>query len=325
MKKLFIALASAIALTGTISLTACAKNSSIGTDKFENLKTAQSVYGFSAASAGMIISDMNESTPQVIPEQGNQTTPEQGTTGGQTTTDQGNQTAPDQGAATTSTELDGYMTLVDSLLSDGGFNTSSEQSDRAEYSEKLVVTYRNMQNEQNYYTLYYNQVLSHSEQERDEIEETFNITGIMLVDGKEYPIRGEREVSSERRESEVETEFRVTLNDTSYMLVEQSQEDDDGESSQEFSYSIYENGRLKERSSFEYEEERGETELKMTCLRDGQSDVICFERETVRGREVIRLRTGSGRQQRSYIVEKKTDANGNSYYEYTPDNSRYDD
>ena len=140
MKKLFIALATAVALTGTISLTACAKNSSLGTDKFENLKTAQSVYGFSAASAGMIISDMNESAPQVTPE----TTPDQGTTGGQTTTDQGNQTTTDQGATTTSAELDGYMTLVDSLLSDGGFNTSLEQSDRAEYSEKLVVTYGNM-------------------------------------------------------------------------------------------------------------------------------------------------------------------------------------
>lgn len=325
MKKLFIALATAVALTGTISLTACAKNSSLGTDKFENLKTAQSVYGFSAASAGMIISDMNESAPQVTPEQGNQTTPDQGTTGGQTTTDQGNQTTPDQGATTTSAELDGYMTLVDSLLSDGGFNTSSEQSDRAEYSEKLVVTYRNMENEQNYYTLYYNQVLTESETERDEVEETFDITGIMLVDGAEYPIRGEREVSTERGESEAETQFKVTLSDASYMLVEQSQESEDGESSQEFSYSIYENGRLKERSTFEYEEERGETELKMTCLRDGQSDVICFERATVRGREVIRLKTGSGRQQRRYIVEKKTDANGNPYYEYTPDDSRYDD
>lgn len=313
MKKLFIALATAVALTGTISLTACAKNSSLGTDKFENLKTAQSVYGFSAASAGMIISDMNESAPQVTPE----TTPDQGTTGGQTTTD--------QGATTTSAELDGYMTLVDSLLSDGGFNTSSEQSDRAEYSEKLVVTYRNMENEQNYYTLYYNQVLTESETERDEVEETFDITGIMLVDGAEYPIRGEREVSTERGESEAETQFKVTLSDASYMLVEQSQESEDGESSQEFSYSIYENGRLKERSTFEYEEERGETELKMTCLRDGQSDVICFERATVRGREVIRLKTGSGRQQRRYIVEKKTDANGNPYYEYTPDDSRYDD
>lgn len=306
MKKLFIALATAVALTGTISLTACAKNSSLGTDKFENLKTAQSVYGFSAASAGMIISDMNESAPQVTPEQGNQTT-------------------PDQSATTTSAELDGYMTLVDSLLSDGGFNTSSEQSDRAEYSEKLVVTYRNMENEQNYYTLYYNQVLTESETERDEVEETFDITGIMLVDGAEYPIRGEREVSSERGESEAETQFKVTLSDTSYMLVEQSQESEDGESSQEFSYSIYENGRLKERSTFEYEEERGETELKMTCLRNGQNDVICFERAMVRGREVIRLKTGSGRQQRRYIVEKKTDANGNSYYEYTPDDSRYDD
>lgn len=300
MKKFFIVLASAIAITGTLSLTACSKDSSNATNKFDDLNTAQSVYGFSAASAGMIISDMAETTPVETPEQG--TVPEQGT-----------------GETTVNSELDGYMTLVDSLLSDGGFTTISQTSDRPEYSEKIVVTYRNMQNEQNSYIMYYNQVLTETEVDRDETEETFDITGIMLIGETEYPIRGEREVSTERGESEIETKFRVQISETSYMLVEQSQEDDGGETEQEFSYSLYENGKLKERSTFEYEEERGETELKMTSFKDGKSEIICFEKVQKKGREVIRLRTGSKEHNRGYLVEKKTDADGNTYYEYTPD------
>lgn len=300
MKKFFIVLASAIAITGTLSLTACSKDSSNATNKFDDLNTAQSAYGFSAASAGMIISDMAETTPVETPEQG--TVPEQGT-----------------GETTVNSELDGYMTLVDSLLSDGGFTTISQTSDRPEYSEKIVVTYRNMQNEQNSYIMYYNQVLTETEVDRDETEETFDITGIMLIGETEYPIRGEREVSTERGESEIETKFRVQISETSYMLVEQSQEDDGGETEQEFSYSLYENGKLKERSTFEYEEERGETELKMTSFKDGKSEIICFEKVQKKGREVIRLRTGSKEHNRGYLVEKKTDADGNTYYEYTPD------
>lgn len=319
MKKLFIAMATAMALAGTLALTACSKNTSVGENKFDDLTTAKAVYGFSAASAGMIISDMNEAAPeQTTPEQTTpeQTTPEQ-TAPEQTTPEQ---TTPEQGTeAAGNYELDGYMTLVESLLSDGGFKIESRTSDRAEYTEMVVVTYRDMQNAQNSYTMYYNQILTEAEVDEDETEETYDITGIMLIDGAEYPIRGEREVETEGRESEVETEFRVDISETEYILVEQSEEVDGGETEQEFSYSIYENRRLRERCTFEYEEEQGETELKMTCLKDGAAQTLKFERVQRRGREVIRLKTGDGRQTRAYIVEKKTDANGNAYYEYTPE------
>ena len=329
MKKVFIAMATAIALAGTLTLAACSKSSSPNANKFDDLTTAKAVYGFSAASAGMIISDMNEATPeQTTPEQTNpeqgapeQTTPEQ-TNPEQTNPEQGapEQTNPEQGAENAGNhQLDGYMTLVESLLSDGGFKTVSQTSDRAEYTEKVVVTYRDMQNEQNSYIMYYNQILTKAEVDEDETEETYDITGIMLIDDTEYPIRGEREIETEGNESEVETEFRVQISDNSYVLVEQSEEIEEGETEQEFSYSIYENGKLKERSTFEYEEEHGETELKMTCLKDGATQTLKFERVQKRGREVIRLKAGDGKETRGYIVEKKTDANGNEYYEYTPD------
>ena len=98
-------------------------------------------------------------------------------------------------------ELDGYMALVESLLSDGGFNVTND---------------------------------------RDEIEEEYYIEGIMIVDGAEYPIRGERSSESEPGESEEETEFIVTLSSTRRMVVEQSVETEDGEHEREYNYVIYE-------------------------------------------------------------------------------------
>ena len=41
-----------------------------------------------------------------------------------------------------------------------------------------------------------------------------------------------------------------------------------------------------------------------------------FEKEKVKGEEVIYLRVGQGADTRRYIAHVKTDANGNSYYEY---------
>ena len=64
MKKLFLALASTLTLSLAAGLGACSETGTPGGGsaggKFENLTTTQSVYGFSAASAGMLISSMND-------------------------------------------------------------------------------------------------------------------------------------------------------------------------------------------------------------------------------------------------------------------------
>ena len=217
-------------------------------------------------------------------------------------------------------ELDRYMALVESLLSDGGFQVQSQTSDRPEYGEKMVVSYRDMQGNTLQYTMYYNQILVEAKDwdDDEDDEETYAIEGVMTVEGTDYEIRGERKNESEPGESESETEFRVRLSETRYMTVEQSLETEDGETEQEYSYSIFENRKLVEKSSFSYESERGEDELKMRSFRDGQSQTLYFERETVRGEERIRLRIGEGQNSRSYIVRIETDESGNRRYTYSP-------
>ena len=292
-----------------------------GTGGFGELDTPEEIYGFSAASAGMLISAMDTGAASTAAENTDIPT-DPGT--GETPADPGTGTeVPSEPVVDNVTaELDGYMALVESLLSDGGFNVTTEASDREGYQVKSVVTYRDMHGNAIGYTMYYNEVLipdddDDDDDDRDEIEEEYYIEGIMIVDGAEYPIRGERSSESEPGESEEETEFIVTLSSTRRMVVEQSVETEDGEHEREYNYVIYEGRNVIERSTFEYEVEDGETEIEMTHYKDGVNTVFFFDKEMRHGKEVIRIRVGStASPTASYIVNLVENADGTTSYTY---------
>ena len=343
MKKLFKLWIPAFALAAALALTGCGSFAGKVSNKFDALTSTESVYGFSAASAGMLISAMSdenasvesgEVTPggesgEVTPGvESGEVTPggESGevTPGGESgeVTPGNGQGGAGNGQGGVPEGLDKYMTLVESLLSDGAFSVSEEASDRKDYAYKLSFKYDDMQGNTFSYVLYYNETLIPDDDydddydDDDETEEEYVIDGIMIIDGEEYPVHGEKQSESEGRENETETELRVTLGQGRFLIVEQSSEQDGDETEREFSYSIYENGKLCERSTFKYEQERDETELKLTSYRNGQKYEFGFERQAEHGRETIRLVTGDGNGRREYRVRPMTDAEGNVYYEY---------
>lgn len=382
MKKVFTAMALSLAITLSFGLAACNKQPSKGgsanggNGKFNELNTTESVYGFSAASAGMIISSMNAAgttaqTVQILqPAQIAQASQSVGLTSVShasaprvSATNLGSvahvcavpvnssaddaENAPVEETPDTSetpdvsvpetpetpekpgeqpsdspetAELDRYMALVESLLSDGGFDFSSQTSDREEYAEKTVISYKDMSGDAHDYVMYFNQTLTKSETDESdgETEENYSIKGVMVIDGADYEIRGERKNESEEGESETETEFVVILGENRYIRVEQSVETEDGESEQEYCYSVYENGKLVERSEFSYETEENETELKMTSFKDGKTQVLYFEREIEKGEEVIEIHVGDGKHGKGYIVHIEKDENGDNRYSFIP-------
>ena len=292
-----------------------------GNGSFGELDTSEEIYGFSAASAGMLISAMNDgSAANLATSAADATAPDA--------------TAPDTGVTEPVTpvvdpvteELDGYMALVESLLSDGGFTVTTEASDRADYDVKSVITYRDMHGNTLGYTMYYNETLipdfddddddDDDWEDRFEQEEEYAIEGIMIIDGIEYRIHGERSTETEPGESEDETEFIVYLSDTRRMVVEQSVESEQGELEREYNYIVYEGRNVIERSTFEYENEMGEIEIEMTHYKDGVSTVFFFDRELVRGEEVIRIRVGSAQSTEGYIVRLTENADGSVSYTY---------
>lgn len=306
MKKKLMVLALTLLVALSIGLVACVEPGTGKTHgnngKFDDLKTTESVYGFSAASAGMLISSMGNGANTAA------------------TAAEGDVTD-----ALDTAQLDNYMALVESLLSDGGFNVLAQTSDREEYTEKMVISYKDMQGATHEYVMYYNQILKKTEtdEEDGEVEENYSIEGVMVIGDVDYAIRGERKNETEGNEAETETEFVVTLGENKYMRVEQSFETEEDEIEQEYSYSLYENGKLIERSSFSFETEQNETELKMSTLKDGQKQVIYFEKELEKGEEVIKIHVGDGKNGKGYIVHIIKDETGATRYEYTP--TKYND
>lgn len=385
MKKVFTAMALSLAITLSFGLAACNNQPSKGgsanggNGKFNELNTTESVYGFSAASAGMIISSMNAAgttaqTVQILqPAQIAQASQSVGLTSVShasaprvsatnlcsvahvcavpvnSSADDAENAPVEETPDTSETpdvsvpetpetpetpekpgeqpsgspetaKLDRYMALVESLLSDGGFDFSSQTSDREEYAEKTVISYKDMSGDAHDYVMYFNQTLTKSETDESdgETEENYSIKGVMVIDGADYEIRGERKNESEEGESETETEFVVILGENRYIRVEQSVETEDGESEQEYCYSVYENGKLVERSEFSYETEENETELKMTSFKDGKTQVLYFEREIEKGEEVIEIHVGDGKHGKGYIVHIEKDENGDNRYSFIP-------
>lgn len=328
MKKALTVLGLAGALALSLGLAACGNNGTgTGGDKFEDLTTAESVYGFSAASAGMLISAMEGGEAQSFA-----ASYRGGYKGGfgEGNFGEGN-FGSGEGAGDTQqadfSELDGYMALIESLLSDGGFGVREGASEREGYEYTMVVTWRDLAGEKLEYTMHYNRLFTRSDRDdrddrddwdeiwEDEYEEEYALEGVLVVDGQDYPVRGTRSVEEEGNESESETELRVDLGGRT-MLVEQESESEGREQEQEYVYSVYEGRRLVERSAFSYEQEEGETEIKMLTVKDGVTQAFYFERERVRGQERVLLRVGSGRDAKTYIVQAHTGADGQTSYTY---------
>lgn len=312
MKKTITLILAASALTLALGATACNTGGISLGGTGDTPASSESVYGVSAATAGMLIQSMkaevpsSSQTPETTLPETSQETPEP------------QPAEPTEPETTVSAfpELDGYMGLVDSFLNGSGYSVEVKNSDRAEYDEMMKISYSGL-NGSTKYEMHYNKMLipdfDDDDRWEDEEEEEYALEGVLVIDGMEYPVQGVREIERERGEYESETEFRVTLENGRSVWVEQSESYEKDEHELEYSYLIRENSRVVERSSFSFEEERGETELEMITEKNGKRESFSFEKESYRGREYIFLRVGSGRETKSYLVV--SDGNGGYTYE----------
>ena len=318
MKKTITLILAASALTLALGATACNTGGISLGGTSDTPASSKSVYGVSAATAGMLIQSMEAGspasrTPESTPQTPETTLPE---TPRETPEQQPTEPAAPETTVSAFPELDGYMGLVDSFLNGSGYSVEVTNSDRAEYDEMMKISYSGL-NGSTKYEMHYNKMLipdfDDDDRWEDEEEEEYAIEGVLVIDGTEYPVQGVREIERERNEYESETQFRVTLENGRSVWVEQSESSEKDEHELEYSYLIRENGRVVERSSFSFEEEKGETELEMIAERNGKRESFSFEKETYRGREYIFLRVGSGRETKSYLVV--SDGNGGYTYE----------
>ena len=133
--------------------------------------------------------------------------------------------------------------------------------------------------------------------DENETETRANIAGVLVIDGTDYAFDGRTETETEGNESEIKTQFTVTLGEN------------------KFSYVISENGSVTEKSTFKLEQERDETEIEFKLSKGSESQIFYFEQEADK-KNAIRITVGSRESKQVYFVTIGTDENGNTVYVY---------
>lgn len=278
-----------------------------GGNKFADITNADSFYAYGAASVGSLLASESDTSPV---------------------------RAMKDGAAQEEKHIETvnrYMALVEGLLSEDAIETTAAEGAYGfEYGMK--IGYTDLLGNAAYYTLYYNKHFLSSEQEEDETEEEYAIEGVLVAEGKTYPVSGNYETESEEDETEGELFFRAYLDDAKNSYIEVTQEyeseneEGDQEVEREYVYSRYENGKRVERTTVEYEAEEGELELKLTIEQENVRDELVFE-SARRGGEMVLLAEGklSGEDVRFTVYIRE----GGYHYVFedgsSSDHDRYDD
>lgn len=250
------------------------------------LSASEEVYGFSAATAGIVMGNMQSAESATASAKKVSATLNYAAGAGNKAVLSRAQAVDDEQIIST---INGYMELVETLIYGSGFDVSGGDNTAAEYDYDFVmsVTYNGADGTQKSGgIIYYNRSLEHSEYEDDESEQYYSLEGIMVLDGSEYRLEGTHLTESEEDGAENEYRLEIDMGGGRTMLVEQSTESEEGESEGEYHYTLYEAGtygRTEIASThfvYEQEDEDNELELNLTIKESGKQDeVFIFERE----------------------------------------------
>ena len=279
-----------------------------GGNKFADITNAESFYAYGAASVGSLLASESDASPV---------------------------RAMKDGAAREEKHIETvnrYMALVEGLLSEDAIETTAVEGNE-EYRYGMKIGYTDLLGNAAHYTLYYNKhFLNADQKEEDEKEEEYAIEGVLVAEGRTYPVSGNYETESEEDETEGELFFRAYLDEAKSSYIEVTQEyeseNEDGEQEveREYVYSRYENAKRVERTTVEYESEEGELELKLTIEQENVRDELVFE-SAHRDGETVLLAEGklSGEDVRFIVYIRE----GGYHYVFddgsSSDHDRYDD
>ena len=192
------------------------------------------------------------------------------------------------------------------LMMDNGFDISSnveEVSTEIEgktYTIKETVSYKDFDNETVTYSLIYN-ARSHEERDDDEIEKYTYMEGYVLLNEVNYEFTSVMKNEEEWDEEEVERNFRINLNNNSYIFVESSMENEGYENEEEYEYTYIENGRKEIEYSIEIEKEGFKDSIEIE-YNEREFEVSRMERD---GKILFFVKIKEGRDYRDYLTYEK--------------------
>lgn len=247
MKKKIISIVCALALIGTMTaaLTACDVKGG-GGNAAKVKVNANDVYALSALTGAEYL-DQTES----------------GATGAAETTRPGVITDADVSG------IKDCLNMFDDVISGGGITQTVEKNEDVEglYKDYPFVMTVTVGNTGITAKMYYKEVNTVTETEIDDGEEetevSTTLSGVMVFDGKEFEVRGKKEIETEGDEKETSIEFttKSKANPLNYVKIKQSVEVENGAQEVEYEYEIYENGEKAREFKLEIEDENGKTEV----------------------------------------------------------------
>ena len=227
-----------------------------------------------------------------------------------------------------------YFTALDSFLGDDVVSTTTEANTDSnyEYETKMTINGKDFNGETVTYTMYYTETLvkadSADDEDADDVDEEtenkYHLFGVMVIDGADYYLEGERSEETEKDESETELKIRAyadKTDKTSYIQMEQEYSVEDGETETEYVYSIYANGELIEQTAVEFEIEnknnKVETEYELEFRRGTSKGKYVVEREVKDNKISIKVKYNIDGKTGVFHIREITDENGNKQYEYS--------
>ena len=234
-----------------------------------------------------------------------------------------------------------YFTALDSFLGDDVVSTITEANTDSnyEYETKMTINGKDFNGETVTYTMYYTETLVKADSaddedvgdddedaanEDEETESEYQLVGVMVIDGADYYLEGERSEETEKDESETELKIRAYADKsdkTSYIQMEQEHSVEDGETETEYVYSIYANGELIEQTAVEFETEnknnKVETEYELEFRSGTSKGKYVVEREVKGNKISIKVKYNIDGKTGVFHIREITDENGNKQYEYS--------
>ena len=196
------------------------------------------------------------------------------------------------------------LDLVDELLK--GDAIKSEEVSVSEgdeyfgtYDKYYTLTVNQIDGNKEDNKFYYTETVEADEDDddddkKDEEEEevSSNLDGVVLLGEKTYKMHGEKEVSKEGQEVEVEYSFVITDEETKEKVIVKHESETDGEENEnEYSYARHDAaGKLVEKVKIDFEQENDETEYSVKTMNDGDKKRYKFKFEEKSGQKFLKVK-----------------------------------
>ena len=202
------------------------------------------------------------------------------------------------------------LQVVENMMSQGVVKSEEITSDRPEYETMYTLTASNLDGTKDVYTFYYNERLIEEEFDDGELEQEFRLEGLVVLDGMEYQMFGQKETEND----EMEMSFKVLKDERNYVEIEQEMENDE----QEFAYTLYENGRKTYETELEYEIDarKNKIEFEFSEKSDKDRKTYSYEYVTRKGKQYIYVKIKENGTITAAVIEVVVDENNQVSYTF---------